>query len=77
MTLKKRLERLECGTPQHQAPSQIVIYGICPQTRERVIASFVGGETLQRNDGETEAHFEARLDQYSQVTVFLPDNGRG
>lgn len=77
MTLRKRIDRLDRGNvPRPEPAQQIVVLGICPETREAVFASIMGGGSLTRRDGETETDFRARVSQGAAATVFLPDNGR-
>ena len=42
MRLRKRIDRLDRGNaPSHEAPMQIVLYGICPEAR---VAKLEGGD---------------------------------
>ena len=62
MTLRKRIDRLDRGrTPSHEAPMQIVLYGICPDAREAVTAAIMGGGTFTREAEEAEPDFMARV----------------
>ena len=77
MTLRKRIDRLDRGNaPSHEAPMQIVLYGICPEAREAVTAAIMGGGNFTREAEETEPDFMARVTDGAAQSVLLPDNGR-
>jgi hypothetical protein len=61
MTLRKRIDRLAKSSPPGDWPVLITLLGICPDTREAVSAVRIGGLILNRDEGETEADFLARV----------------
>jgi hypothetical protein len=77
MTLRKRIERLDRGNARSaKAPLSIVLYGVCPDTSERISAGIASGAHLTRESCETENDFMARVTYRASQTIFLPDNGR-
>lgn len=76
MTLRHRLAKLEGirGGNGPDGPTVIFLFG--GTDGEALTALQMGGGTLSRNDGETEADFIARAGSNPSVRFFLPDNQR-
>lgn len=76
-TLRNRIDRLDRrNRPSNEAPRQIVLYGICHETGERLTAAIMGGIGFTRERDETEPDFMARVTAGAAQSVLLPDNGR-
>jgi hypothetical protein len=74
MTLRKRIDRLDRGkAPRGKAPVQIVLYGVCPETGERLSAAIAGGAYLTREAGEPQSDVIGRVADGAALTLFVPD----